>query len=497
MTVRKPRRGMRRGRSAALTLLALAAVPASAKAQDVAVTQTPEPSAPYPRAAIGVGSVVGGYAEARWAEDWSALRDPERRKDVFDRLKYTPLSQDGEVWLSLSGEMRLRTALTTSPGLREGADLRLDTLRLVGGADLHIGRHLRVFGEMAHGGAGGDNYGNPVGAIRNDLAVTQAFFDVTGEIGGREVGVRYGRQFFIDGSPYLISTRNGATLLTPFNGIRGWVRGEHWRADLFDLHPTRLGTGDVSDDRTDDARRFSGLNVSTQVPSDWFGGSKLYLDPFVWRFRQDARRWGAETAREERTYVGARLWGAAGPAQLDWTLARQTGRFGDRDIEALQVFTTQSMRAGEGTGAPRISLRVDYGSGGGAYDGGVIRNALTPQGVPIFYSYQNVFNPVNMIAVAPGVTVRQGKTSVTGEVQFTWRASERDAVYRATDLPYAGTEVVEGRHVGEVWKLQLAHTISPRTSLIARYEHLAAGSVLKDAGYESSDYLTAWVNFRF
>jgi hypothetical protein len=43
----------------------------------------------------------------------------------------------------------------------------------------------------------------------------------------------------------------------------------------------------------------------------------------------------------------------------------------------------------------------------------------------------------------------------------------------------------------------LAHTISPRTSLIARYEHLAAGSVLKDAGYESSDYLTAWVNFRF
>ena len=76
MTVRKDRRGMRRGRSAALTLLALAAVPASAKAQDVAVTQTPEPSAPYPRAAIGVGSVVGGYAEARWAEDWSALRDP-------------------------------------------------------------------------------------------------------------------------------------------------------------------------------------------------------------------------------------------------------------------------------------------------------------------------------------------------------------------------------------------------------------------------------------
>lgn len=40
-------------------------------------------------------------------------------------------------------------------------------------------------------------------------------------------------------------------------------------------------------------------------------------------------------------------------------------------------------------------------------------------------------------------------------------------------------------------------SVSPRTSLIARYEHLAAGPVLKDAGYASSDYLTAWINFRF
>jgi hypothetical protein len=499
MTVHTDRRLLRRGRRPALALAlpALMAMAVPAFAQEAPTTPAPAEPQPYPRNAIGNGPVIGGYGEARWAEDWSALRDPERRKDIWDRLKYIPLTSDGDVWLSLSGEMRARTALTTSPGLLDRPDQRLDTLRLVGGADLRVGRHLRFFGEVAHGDAGGENYGNPVGAISNDLAVTQAFVDVTGEVGGYEIGARYGRQFFLDGSPYLVSTRNGATILMPHNGVRGWIRGQNWRADVFDLRPTLLGTGDASDDRSDKARRFSGVNLSTRVPSDWVGGSRLFFDPFVWRQTMDARRWGPVTAHEERNYVGARLWGQAGPVQMDWSVAHQTGEFGGRDIEALNVFTNQSMAVSEGANAPRVSLRVDYGSGGGAYDGGTIRNAVTPMGVPIFYSYQNVFNPVNMIAVVPGVTVRRGKTAVTGEVQLTWRASERDAVYRATDLPYAGTEAVDGTRVGEVWRFQVVHTLSPRVSLLGRYEHLAAGEVLRDAGYTNSDYLTAWVNLRF
>ncbi len=60
-----------------------------------------------------------------------------------------------------------------------------------------------------------------------------------------------------------------------------------------------------------------------------------------------------------------------------------------------------------------------------------------------------------------------------------------------------GRWLTSGRCVGEVWRVQAGHCGSPRTSLIARYEHLTAGPVLKGAGYASSDYLTAWINFRF
>ena len=233
------------------------------------------------------------------------------------------------------------------------------------------------------------------------------------------------------------------------------------------------------------------------VPRDWFGGSKLYLDPFVWRYRQDARRWGGETAGEVRHYAGARLRGSVGRATIDWTLARQTGEYGDRDIDAWQLFTQQGVRLGEAASAPRVGVRFDYASGGGAYDDGPMRNASTPFGVPIFYAYQNVFSPANLLALAPSASVRRGKTSLTGEVQFTWRATTRDAIYRATELPYAGTEQSDAGHTGNVWQVQLAHNFTPRLSLIARYEHLAAGRGLTDAGYRSSDYWTTWLNFRF
>lgn len=494
------RRGMRMAQAVGAVALSGAAFTSSA-AHAQTPGQTPTTSEavtpPYPAKATGVSAVVGGYSEARWAEDWSAYRDRDKRDDPLDRLKYIPLSSDGEIWLSLSGEMRVRSDYTTSPDLLDGSDERLDTLRLTGGADLRLGRHFRFYGELSHGSAGGDNIGNPAAVVSNDLAVTQAFVDVDGEVAGLQVGARVGRQFFTDGSPYLISTRNGATILTPFNGVRGWVRGSRWRADVFDLKATSFGNGGVDDDRTNDARRFSGVTASVALPKAWAGGSELYLDPFVWRYENDTRRWGATVAEETRDYFGARLWGEVAGVTIDWAVARQTGEFGDRRIDALHVFSQQYVRLGEGAAAPRVGVRFDYASGGGAYDDGPMRNAVTPLGVPIFYSYQLALSPVNMIALAPSVSLRSGATTWTAEVQSTWRASRQDAVYRATDLPYVGTQVGEARRIGEVWRLQAAHVLSPRASLLARYEHLAAGPALTDAGYRSSDHFIAWVNYRF
>jgi hypothetical protein len=39
--------------------------------------------------------------------------------------------------------------------------------------------------------------------------------------------------------------------------------------------------------------------------------------------------------------------------------------------------------------------------------------------------------------------------------------------------------------------------VTPRVSFTGRYEHLAAGPALKDAGYKSSDFLAGWISLRF
>jgi hypothetical protein len=49
------------------------------------------------------------FKVSRQDEDWSALRDPELRSNLFDSVKFiSPLNGDGSSWLTLGGEARER-----------------------------------------------------------------------------------------------------------------------------------------------------------------------------------------------------------------------------------------------------------------------------------------------------------------------------------------------------------------------------------------------------
>ena len=79
---------------------------ANAGAKDVSSTGEASPIAEsYPNAAIGDGTTSGGYNQSRWAEDWSKLRDPKKRKDIVDQLKFISIAGDGDVYLTLSGKL--------------------------------------------------------------------------------------------------------------------------------------------------------------------------------------------------------------------------------------------------------------------------------------------------------------------------------------------------------------------------------------------------------
>lgn len=496
------------GATLPLTLLAAAAQGAPtrpATSEGVAPSeagQTRNPANPtvtaYPAAAAGDGATTGGYNLSRWAEDWRVMRDPANRDDPLDRLKFLALDDDGDVYLTLSGEARLRMNLTTNPNLRELPHQRQDITRLVGAADLHIGPHLRVYGELAHGGISGRNLGAPAASLRNDLVYQQYFVEGNVDVGGVAIGARYGRQEFTDGPNLLVSQRDNNTIRYTLNGIRAWARTSRVRVDLFDLKPTAYGDLGADDDVIDPARRFSGATVGIALPTTWLGTSKLYLDPFLWRRRNDVGTWGGRIGPAERFYAGARLCGDAGPLTIDWSINHQWGTFIDQDIDAWHAFFAQTYRIGRAKTAPRIGFHADYASGGGGYGGAKLRNAYAPFGNNVYYSYQLFLTPSNLITLAPNVTVSPiERLRVTAEYQLAWRDSRTDAVYRANGQPFAGTQTVRARKIADVTRLQLVWSITSRLSFTGRYEHLAAGPSLTRAGFRSSDFLAGWLSFRF
>ena len=452
----------------------------------------------YPSNAIGEGASPGGYNLSRWAEDWRVMRDPAERDDLFDRLKFLPLSAGKEVYLTLSGEARLRINHTTNPNLREARAQRQDIRRFVGGADLHLGSHLRVYGELAHGGISGVELGAPPATLRNDIVVQQAFVEGNATVGDVALGVRYGRQEFTDGPNLLVSQRDNNTIRYTLNGWRAWGRGPKMRIDTFDLRPTQYGDLGTDDDVIDPERRFSGLTMGFALPTRWLGGSKLYLDPFLWRRRNRVGTWGGRVGPATRHYFGARLWGEVGRMTIDWSANHQWGHFIDQRTDAWQIFLAQTYRLGSSRSAPRMGFHADYASGGGGYGDGKLRNAYAPFGNNIYYSYALFLTPSNLIAIAPNLTVSlTRRLRVTAEYQLAWRDSVTDAVYRASGQPFAGTQNVRSAKIGDVARLQLVWSITPRLSFTGRYEHFAAGPALTKAGYSSSDFLAGWISIRF
>ncbi|WP_459774285.1 alginate export family protein [Asaia astilbis] len=466
------------------------------------LSQTRAPAEPavsaYPAPAAGDGVTTAGYNLSRWAEDWTMMREAKKRRDVLDRLKFIPLNARQTIYLTFSGEMRLRLNQTSNPNLGKGPLQRQEIMRLVGGADLHITRYFRAFGELAHGGISGPNIGVPTAAMRNKLFLQQYFAEADAPFSSLNAGVRYGRQEFTDGANLMTSQRDNNTLRFVLNGTRFWLRGKKLRGDFFDFHYTRLGHGGARDDVIDRGIRFSGGTAGLVIPHSFLGKSKLYLDPFVWRLRNRRAVWGTGQAREERVYYGARLWGDVDRLTIDWVANYQSGHYENRRIEAFQVFMAQTYRLGAARTAPRIGVHVDYASGGGAFGKGTLRNATVPFGNNIYYSYQLFLTPTNLMALAPNVTISPIESvRLTFEHQFAWRASLTDAVYRANGTAFSGSQSTHARRVAQSTRAQAVWTLTRRLSFTGRYEHLQAGPALTRAGCTSSDFLAGWANYRF
>ncbi|MCE2574404.1 alginate export family protein [Komagataeibacter sp. FNDCR2] len=464
--------------------------------------------------AAGFGP-VGRYGVAPWAEDWSRLRTQKRHDDAFDVLKYVPLNHSGSVWISFSGETRLRNWFETRPqlGTQKNSDSGRFTVRNLYGADLHIGTHLRFFGQLVNGDAGGwGGYGyGPT--YRKRLDAQQAFVEARWNMLGAKSGFMFGRQQFLDAPAYVIYNRDTPDVPLSWNGFRGYMIWPRIRIDGWDFVQTNDSETGMFHDTENYATRLYGFNATWAPPDFTFMGEKGYsfVDAFYIGYKLGstagviAAPAGTVQGADTRNNFGVRWHGLAGPFEFSLGAIWQGGVFRNatdnapRAVNAFAINSILGYRLRDRMLNTFAGIQTDVYSGGDtSRQGGAVGTYIAPFSPQTNYLDTTTYiNPSNLISFAPLVRITPfHSVSIQFKYPLFWRDNVNDAVYRSSGT-YAFAENFRGRFIGMAPQASVAWQINAHLSWTQYVSRLMTSRALDAAGGASGTYYQSNFVFRF
>jgi len=449
----------------------------------------PTPVDPYPLNAAGWGPEAGhGLQFSRWAEDWTGMRVAGKAAD----FKAIPLGADAS--LTLSAEIRLRYDDYDNAQLIPRNDYNQGLLRTVAGADWRLNPNFRIFSEIAIGQVAGRK-STASANFQNDASLQQAFIDVRSHFAGKVAGLMIGRQEFADGPRQLISLSDGPNIHRTWNGVRLYVHGERFRLGAFDFRATQLGSGSF-DEKPSHAERLYGLNASFIVSAG--KSTNTYLDPFWFHSTSPAFSSGGHMGIDARDTYGARLWGQRGNLRFDWTLARQSGAYMGRRIDAWGMFAVQSLSLSSKGWKPRLTTHVDVASGGGAYGTGALKGFNPLYASSNYLGEGRFLSLTNLLMIAPGIAISPSKSaSIAAEYGFARRLDDGDAAYAGGMRAYAGTQYIHGSEIGGLLRVVGTYSVNKKLTLVVNYEHFDVSDILKRARLPAGGYAYVGSTFRY
>lgn len=460
------------------------------------------------------------YAQARWAEDWSGLcNDPHKNDDWFNRLKYIPLNDSGNIWLSLSGGERLRYVFDSKPFIGYGPTTNSNRLlvRSLYGADLHIGSHVRAYAELVNGVAGGSNqFGYQSGFQRRRLDLQQGFLELKQNMLGAKMGIMGGRQFFVDAPPSMTSPRELTNIRYTWDGFRGYSVWKRFRVVLFDFWQTDYSKDHVfGAGPSYNARMYGGLG-SYALPKFTVGGkpAQLFLDAFFIGYLYNGANaalptpllGGRQQGSTRRDNIGGRLHGNMGNLNIDITGIYQGGEFrpakqvgGSRPVRAYAFDAIFAYNFKNVPGNLSLGLQSDYFSGGNYNkDHGAVHTYAAPYFTTANYQDMTLYIATsNTISTGPLITYNPTKKSLLKlHAPVLWRASTNDTIY-GVGFNYPMRDNFSGGFIGSVPQLTLAYAIAPHLVWTNDFAGFLTSSSMKKAGAKDGAFLMETIDFRF
>ena len=453
----------------------------------------------------------------RWAEDWSFLKNPVLRRednDPFNLLKYIPLTPSGFVYLTLSGEERLKNFFQTRPeaGTNKLTDTGRMTWRTTVGADLHVGPHLRFYGELINADAGGWNYYGYNAGYRTRLDWLQGFGELQGKVLGAKSGLMVGRMEFIDAPEYVFYLRTVSSVPESWNGGRAFFVWPRIRLDLFDFIQTNITPRAMFHDEPAWNTRLYGAYTSYAVPDFHFAGApgQVFLDAFYYGYLFNGSAatlstvTGSQPGSTRRDNYGVRLWGKAGPIEFSFGTVYQGGRFNaskgslERTVSAYSINNSIGWRFLHTRFHPLIGIQNDIYSGGDARKkSGTVGTYTTPYVPQSSYLDTTYYiGTSNVIDVAPFLRATFDKRfALHVKIPVFWRDSTNDSVYGPST--FYKFPAFSGGYVGVTPQASLATQLTHHLRWTNDLGRFFVSSSLKKAGASDSTYYLSTLSFIF
>lgn len=427
----------------------------------------------------------------RYTEDYGYLRHRDAAVASlypWAPLKYIPLGESDDVYLTLGAEFRLRYERFDDNNWGEGAqdDDGYLWARALPLADLHVGQNLRVFGQIISAFVYDlDIEKSPVDEDQLDLL--QGFAEVRlplGEQDRQALTFRLGRQLMTYGSGRLIDLRYGPNVLQSFDAAKAFIDSDRWSLDIFYALPVDHRVG-LFDDRIDDHQSVWSLYGTLK-------GDPLGIDLYYIGYLNDRAIFSKWNGRELRHTLGARLFGESQAWDWNFELFYQFGYFNPPgatgDIVAWSVASDTGYTFEQAPLAPRLALRANIISGDRDSEDPDVQtfNPLFPKGK--YFGELSPIGPSNLIHLNPyGVLHLSKQLQLVANLAFYWRQSDEDGVYAlgGMDLLRTGNESAS-RYIGTQAELLLELQMNRHMSISGSYSIFTAGGFIDDTGSDET-----------
>jgi Alginate export len=433
----------------------------------------------------------------RYDEDYSYLRDPGLRTGAWwEPFKYVPLNQAGDIYLTFGGEARLRYEWIKGNNWGEGpaADDGYLWYRALPYADLHLGRYVRVFGQLVVAFAD-DKEPSVTPVDETGVDLLQGFIDLSLPVtSDASMALRGGRQMLLYGSERLIGIRYGPNVPRSFDGLKGMAKFGEWRVDASYVRPVAVGLRSF-DDETDNGRSLWALYATRVLPF----GEGTGVDSYYIGYQNKNAVFNQGAGEELRHTLGARLFGTA--YAWNWNLEGfyQFGDFADGNISAWSVASDVGFTFANAPFRPRVGLKANVISGD---DNATDRdlqtfNALFPKGK--YFGELSLLGPSNLINLHPSISIALGAGwSFSIASAFYWRQSTGDGIYDNAGNLIRGDVGSKARYIGTQVEAVLEYEYSRNLAFLVSYSQFLPGRYIKQTGPSKTvHFIGTEVEFRF